>query len=184
MRSKADTLSLIENKIKKSKVPKFLVFKFADWKNNQRECLNKIYTFFSECKLIIRSSSQEEDNNFNSFAGFFDTIPFINLNDEKLIITSIDKVFHSYLKVKLKINSQIIIQEMIENVSMSGVVFTRDINTGAPYYIINYDDETGRTDTVTAGMNYNNRSLYILRGKGKITAFKKIYQFGKQYYRD
>ncbi len=54
---------------------------------------------------------------------------------------------------------------MIEDVSMSGVILTKDINTGAPYYVINYDDETGRTDTVTAGTDYKNRSLYILRGQ-------------------
>ena len=141
-----------------------------------KDCLHKIYTFFSDCNLIIRSSTKEEDNNLNSFAGFFDSVSFISLDNEKLIINSINKVFHSYQKIKLKINSQIIIQEMIENVSMSGVVFTRDINTGAPYYIINYDDETGRTDTITAGMNYNNRSLYILRGEEKIIKIKKIYQ--------
>ena len=56
---------------------------------------------------------------------------------------------------------------MIKNVSMSGVIFTKDINTGAPYYVVNYDDETGRTDTVTAGTDYN-RSLYIYRNSIKV----------------
>jgi hypothetical protein len=35
------------------------------------------------------------------------------------------------------------------------------MSTGAPYYVINYDDETGLTDTVTGG--YSNRTLYVFR---------------------
>ena len=45
---------------------------------------------------------------------------------------------------------------------MSGVVFTRDINNGAPYFVINYDDISGSTNSVTAGDGiYSNRVVYI-----------------------
>ena len=50
---------------------------------------------------------------------------------------------------------------MIDDVSASGVIFTRDTNSGAPYFVINYDDETGRTDTVTDGSMNSNRTLCI-----------------------
>ena len=58
----------------------------------------------------------------------------------------------------------------MQNTSMSGVIFTHDLNTGAPYYVINYDDESGMTDTVTSGSSeYANRTLYIHRNSiGKI----------------
>ena len=40
---------------------------------------------------------------------------------------------------KLNKDDQIIIQKMIKNVSMSGVVFTKLIENGSNYYSINYD---------------------------------------------
>ena len=79
---------------------------------------------------------------------------------------TIEQVIASYGRDKLAENSadQVLVQSMLSNVSMSGVLFTQDLNTGAPYYVINYDDETGRTDTVTSGGAYSNRTLVVHRG--------------------
>ena len=38
---------------------------------------------------------------------------------------------------------------------MSGVIFTRDLVTGSPYYVINYDDESGSTSSVTSERTAN-----------------------------
>ncbi|MCP4923428.1 MAG: hypothetical protein GY915_05270, partial [bacterium] len=45
---------------------------------------------------------------------------------------------------------EVLIQPMLQNVTMSGVLFTQDPRTGAPYYIINYNLE-GDTTAVTSG---------------------------------
>ena len=48
-------------------------------------------------------------------------------------------------------DNQVFVQPMLSNVLMAGVAFTRDPNGGGPYFVINYDDRSGRTDLVTSG---------------------------------
>ena len=53
---------------------------------------------------------------------------------------------------------------MVKSINTSGVIFTKDIETGTDYYVINYDDITGKTNTVTSGLGiYSNRVLYIYK---------------------
>ena len=97
-------------------------------------------------KIIIRSSSREEDNLNKSNAGKFDSIQLDDLS-----ILNIQKYTESVSK-KLKKNDEIIFQKYIENPNYAGVIFTRDINTNAPYYSINLDT-SGKTDVITSGAN-------------------------------
>ena len=73
---------------------------------------------------------------------------------------------------------------MIKDVNASGVIFTKNISNGAPYYIINYDDLSGKTDTVTSGVDkYSNRVLKVLNNKEfylKSKRFKKLVKATKQ----
>ncbi len=44
---------------------------------------------------------------------------------------------------------------------MSGVVFTRTLETGAPYYRINFDDQTQSTESVTSGTGSQLRTIIV-----------------------
>ena len=135
--SKGQTLFQLRNKIKNFTVPNLLVIKLSDWKKNRKKVLDKIkdtyiYSNYTP-KLAIRSSSQNEDGLVESSAGKYLSLLNINTNNDKEIISAINKVIKSYkLKKNQKNNSEIIIQEMIEKTIISGVIFTYEINKGSP----------------------------------------------------
>ena len=102
-----------------------------------------------ESNVIVRSSFSNEDCISNSNAGSFDSVANVNPKNNSSLITAIEKVAGS-CKNTLNEKDEIFVQTMLEQVSMSGVVFSADIDTLSPYYIINYD-ESGQTDSVTSG---------------------------------
>ena len=54
---------------------------------------------------------------------------------------------------------------MISSINCSGVVFNRDLNTAANYYVINYDDVSGKSDTVTSGNHHTQIGYYLFLKK-------------------
>ena len=67
---------------------------------------------------------------------------------------------------------------MIQNINMSGVIFTFNHENLSPYYTINYDDVTGNTSSITSGnTEFSNKSIYIFRKSKnyiKSKRFKKL----------
>ena len=168
-KTKAEVLFDLSKKKIKFIVPKTYFFNVGEWKNNRETIIHKIITKFKGVRVnsvAIRSSAIEEDNENLSNAGKFSSELRIPLKKKKLI-SSIKRIIKSYEKIKKKssyLKNQILIQEMINNTSLSGVIFTKDRDTGANYYSINYDDVTGLTDTVTSGQGkFSNKTLFIYR---------------------
>ena len=164
--SKAKMLEYVnESEVTLFKVPNMLYFSNVLINDNLNFVLDKIKSRFSNCNLAIRSSAADEDAQNNSIAGGYSSVLNVPLEDEKKIILAINEVISSYKKKRpLFSNDEVIIQEMVQDTTMSGVLFTYDLNTGAPYYVINYDDRSGITDTVTSGSGeYANRTLYVHR---------------------
>ncbi|CAO3411522.1 PEP-utilizing enzyme [Azospirillum largimobile] len=102
---------------------------------------------WSHAPLIVRSSAVSEDQNEQSNAGRYLSLAGIRGRDA--VEAAVSGVIASYGDGDP--NDEVLIQPMLEDVAMSGVAFSWDPNTGAPYRIINYDPVTGRTDSVTAG---------------------------------
>ena len=176
--TKGNTLKNLENKIQIFQIPVSLIFNVSDWKKNQEIIIGKIKKKFKN-KIILRSSTTFEDTSKQSAAGAFDSFLDINVKNTKQIRKSIEKIISSYKKkIKKTSSQQILVQEMIQKIKMSGVIFTGDNLGYDHYYTINYDDVTGRTDTVTSGNTaYSNKSLYVYKTKKKIvrtSRFKKI----------
>ena len=156
--TKGQKLLLLNNKVKLFKIPKTICLKCHDVYSSKEH-------FIESELLVVRSSAADEDGKSSSSAGEYESILSIPSRDSKKINEAIKAVVASYEKKRPVLpDDEVIIQEMVLETIMSGVIFTHDLNTGAPYYVINYDDQSGLTDTVTSGNGeYANRTLYIHR---------------------
>ena len=167
--SKARTLEFASKKISLFSVPKFIYFKSLSFQSDAAKTFKKIQDTFKKEIVVVRSSSVSEDGLINSAAGAYDSVLNVSVNNLSEIKKAVDVVLLSYKNKGENHNDEVIVQKMITNVSMSGVIFTHELNTGAPYYVINYDDKSGLTDTVTSGDGeYSNRTLYIHRNKKNV----------------
>ncbi|MEK6901352.1 MAG: PEP/pyruvate-binding domain-containing protein, partial [Nanoarchaeota archaeon] len=158
--SKADTLNTLKPLLQKSKIEPLFTFTISDWKNRKQEILQHIQQQFSPSKLVVRSSAVSEDTLEKSMAGYFESVLHIDSTNQTEIENAIKTVVQSYKEKNGESSfNQILVQKQTEDIIMSGVVFTRTLGTNGPYYVINYDNTTGSTDSVTAGME--TQTMYL-----------------------
>lgn len=157
--SKAGTLESLRGMLRISKLCEQRTVTWQQWSAEKSNVIKGIISQFKNEILIIRSSASTEDTWGSSMAGAYLSIPDVNATHEELI-TTIGDVFNSY--TELTEIDEVLIQPMVTNVVISGVALTRDLDTGSPYYVINYDDLSGRTDTVTGG--HESKTIMVRRG--------------------
>lgn len=143
--TKAQTLCDLFGHLNNASIPKSFYFSFEKWNLSQADVLSEISSKFEGAMVAIRSSCQNEDSKHQSNAGAFESILNVCPKDP---IAEIKKVFDSY-DTPLK-EDEVLIQEMVENVALSGVAFSHDPNSGSPYRIINWTNSKDTT-LITSG---------------------------------
>lgn len=178
--TKAQTLETLKNLVKNSTMLEQVYFTVKEWNYNKEYIYFKIKQKYTNNNIVIRSSSLSEDCFNESNAGKFQSYLNVNTNDKEKVIKLIDNVIKSYGNEDL--NNQVLVQQYISDSIMSGVLFTRNLEDSAPYYLINYDDESGLTDTVTSGKVKNIKSKYILKNNTKVKGeiFQRIINSAKE----
>jgi glutamine kinase len=147
MASKAKTLGNLKGKIKYASILELISFTVGEFKLDPSSCIKAVKSGLKDTsRYIVRSSSINEDLANISNAGKYESVLDVKAED---LADSINIVIESYGNINVN-EDEIFIQPMLKNVTMSGVIFTICHNTGAPYYIINYD-LTGDTKAVTSG---------------------------------
>lgn len=181
--TKSETLERLSNKVKFSKILPLVYFSQAQWQTDPQLVLANISDLPLCSSLIVRSSAQNEDSSLDSMAGAFTSCLNIPADDETAIELAIQAVIDSFRGHEHPSN-QVLIQPMLTHTQMSGVVMTHDFQHGSPYYIINYDDESGLTDTITGGIGiqktvlvYRDTDMSLLRSprlRAVITACREV----------
>jgi glutamine kinase len=147
--TKAGTLQALSQLLSRAYLCNQFVISASDWLLDEARIVDRIIEQFALQPLAIRSSAANEDGLTDSQAGV--NLSLINIDPVRENIgVAINSVFSSYQNAL--IDDQVLVQPMVADVDVSGVILTRDLDTGSPYFVINYDDFSGRTDTVTSGV--------------------------------
>jgi hypothetical protein len=108
--------------------------------------------------MAVRSSALAEDHLAGSMAGRFCSVLNVRPAD---LEEAVAKVAASMCGESGCEGDEIFVQPMLEGVTIAGVVFGVDPTNAAPYYVVNYDDVSGRTDSVTSGTSNQLRTHYV-----------------------
>jgi hypothetical protein len=121
-------------------------FTVAEWQADRAGCIRKGTPDVGAGPWIVRSSCQREDGAVGSNAGAFLSLRDI---DAERLEWAIDRVVAAYGDAVPA--DEVLIQPMLKDVVRSGVAFSHDPNTCAPYRVVNWM-EGGDTTAVTGGI--------------------------------
>ena len=157
--TKAQTLGRLKTALRHSQIGESVAFTVGDWNASHPNCIKNIRRAFAQDILAVRSSTLREDGFSASEAGHFKSILNVNSQDDILLSGAIEQVIASYGDSNPL--HQVLIQRMITDTSVSGVVMTRTLSYGAPYLVINYDTISGKSDSVTSGSGSDLQTVII-----------------------
>ncbi len=161
--TKAETLFNLSDKLSTAKVLPLYFFTVFAWKTDRKTVLSELQQvdWFYQ-KLIVRSSAIGEDSEKSSLAGQYTSM--INVEGGEGFISAVENVISSFDSDNL--NHQVLVQPYLSDVTTSGVVFGRDPNTGGPYVVVNYNDTSADTTSITSGVS--NHKCYIQHHKSPL----------------
>jgi adenylylsulfate kinase-like enzyme len=147
--TKAETLDRLAPILRSAAILPQVRFSVADWRGDRQRILQRIFASpWGNEAVIVRSSAKSEDSSTESMAGKFTSVA--GVQGAAAISRAVESVIASYAGNHCE-NDQIFVQPMLNEVSMAGVAVTREPHGGGPYFVINYDDYSGRADLVTSG---------------------------------
>ena len=135
--TKAETLSQLQGRLTRGKLLPQQTITVARWKQDQETVLAEIQRRFPGQQLAVRSSSQLEDSQAESQAGVFTSVLNVAANHSQELRIAIERVLSSFQRDRRASDEdQILIQPQLQEVVRAGVAFSRDLQSGSPYYVI------------------------------------------------
>lgn len=147
-RTKGETLDALTDKIGGARIAPLCHFTVTEWQADRPVLLARLTAHeWSHGAMIVRSSAAAEDTAQESAAGKY--LSRAGVCRDRLG-AAIDEVVDSYGKGHRSAADRVLVQPMLRDVVASGVAFTRDPSTGAPYLVTNAS-EGEDTSAVTGG---------------------------------
>lgn len=145
--TKAQTLHFLYHRLESAKVLPVFSFTVEQYITSSEEVCKALRRDFNAEFVIVRSSSCNEDSLNNSNAGHYESIANVDLHSDKSLHDAIETVIASYGDETDQ--NEVLVQPMLTDIDIAGVALTCELDTLAPYYIINY--ESGSSHLVTSG---------------------------------
>lgn len=124
--------------------------KVSDWNLDKDLQIARIQRSFLPQTVVVRSSVVGEDGLNKSLAGKYLSVLGVDSGNKSLLCRAVEEVIASYGD-QVRSDDEVLVQPQIQSVKASGVLLTRDTRAGGPYFVINEDSISGRTDSVTSG---------------------------------
>lgn len=144
--TKAQTLASLQDTLQSARIAPLWSFSVADWLADKNSCLSDVRKNLGASPWIVRSSCRQEDSQSASLAGAF--LSLLNVGPDELD-GAIEQVIASYTEASG--DDEVLVQPMLRHVILSGVAFSHDPATCAPYRCVNWA-EGGNTAVVTGGL--------------------------------
>ncbi|GKQ39567.1 PEP-utilizing enzyme [Streptomyces sp. A012304] len=166
--TKAQTLDRLRPRLTTATVLDQLTLTVAEWAADRDGCVRRIQSRYAGRRTVVRSSAACEDTATDSAAGVYDSVLDVVTDDPRAVADAVDAVVRAYERKPPEDGTdlggfEILVQPMLRDVTMSGVVLSRELQSSGPYLVVNYD-EGGRTDTVTAGAGDTQRVVRVHHG--------------------
>lgn len=137
---------------------------------NKAQIFAKIQALNSK-RIIVRSSSCDEDSHTHSNAGAFLSKTNIKSDDKNAVFNALEEVANSMPNN----NDEILIQPFLQNIVACGVAFSVDKDNFAPYFCISYD-ESGSSNAITDGSSKESKNFFAYRNEIDKITDKKMAQ--------
>lgn len=161
--TKAQTLQRLRPLLTRSIILDQVRFRIVEWRRDPEAVRRRVLAELRDGAVAVRSTSAFEDTWSASGAGRFPSILDVDPHDPLAFAAAVDRVIEGYGAIDPE-RAEVFVQPFLRDVSASGVILTRDLETGGPYYVVTLDRRSGRTDTVTGGHPQEHETVYVHRG--------------------
>lgn len=157
-KSKAETLNIL-SAYEDLQIPGVFYFTIHEWRTDPGGITFQVAEFGRQCRagtFAVRSSCSMEDSLECSGAGAFTSVLDVTLEGFAMAVETVIASYGTANEAE-----QVLVQPMLQDIVLSGVIMTRAVADGAPYFVVNYDD-SGKTDAVTGGQGVS-KTVYVFR---------------------
>lgn len=147
---KARTLEALAPHLRHGRVLPLLRFGVARWRRDPAGILARLTGLsWGGDPLIVRSSAADEDGTARSCAGRYRSVLDVRGDAVAAAVAAVIASYAAAGDDTADDCHEVLVQPMLRGVRLSGVAFSHDPNTGAPYAVINY--EAGSDTTAVTG---------------------------------